>query len=322
MEYAASLGLTQIHDMCSWDDLETYLRNKEKLTLRIYALPWFTHYKELIEYKNQYGNGDDRLRWHGIKAMLDGSLGSRTAWMHETYKDDPNTSGLVVSDDTLALRQILRSADEAGLQLAVHAIGTRANEWILDEFNAIKKENGKRDRRSRIEHSQHLLPKDINRFSMNGITASMQPAHLYDDGAWAHKRVRDNVLKGTYVFKTLLESGANVTFGSDWPVASLDPLMGIYTAVTRHTRDGENSKGWYPDEKITVEEAIRCYTINSAYAGFQEEKLGTLEAGKLADFVVLSKNILAIAPEEILKTNVVRTVVGGKDVYVSKYSSF
>jgi len=144
----------------------------------------------------------------------------------------------------------------------------------------------------------------------------MQPAHLYDDGAWAHKRVRNNVLEGTYVFKTLLESGANVTFGSDWPVASLDPLMGIYTAVTRHTRDGKNPNGWYSQEKISVEDAIRCYTINSAYAGFQKEKLGTLESGKLADFVVLSKDITTIEPEEILNTTVVRTVVGGKDVYV------
>ncbi len=316
MEYAASLGLTQIHDMCSWDDLETYIRNKEKLTLRIYALPWYTHLNELVDYKKQHGSGDDRLRWHGMKAMLDGSLGSRTAWMHEPYKDDPNTSGLVVSDDTLKLRQILRSADEAGLQLAIHAIGTRANEWVLDEYQQIVMDNGKRDRRPRIEHSQHLLPKDIKRFSMNGITASMQPAHLYDDGAWAHKRVRNNVLEGTYVFKTLLESGANVTFGSDWPVASLDPLMGIYTAVTRHTRDGKNPNGWYSQEKISVEDAIRCYTINSAYAGFQKEKLGTLESGKLADFVVLSKDITTIEPEEILNTTVVRTVVGGKDVYV------
>ncbi|MCH7763774.1 MAG: amidohydrolase [Candidatus Marinimicrobia bacterium] len=318
MGYAASLGLTQIHDMCSWDDFEVYVRNKDQLSLRIYAIPWYTHYKELIDYKNQHGIGDDWLRWHGIKAMLDGSLGSRTAWMHESYKDDPNTTGLVVSEDTLTLRHILRKADEAGLQMAVHAIGTRANEWVLDEFEAIEKEHGKRDRRSRIEHSQHLMPKDINRFSKNGITASMQPPHLYDDGSWAHKRVRDNVLKGTYVFRTLLESGANVTFGSDWPVASLDPLMGIYTAVTRHTRDGKNPDGWYPDEKISVEDAIRCYTINSAYAGFQEEKLGTIEAGKLADFVVLSKNITAIEPEEILNTKVVRTVVGGKDVFVKK----
>lgn len=316
MDYAASIGITQVHDMCSWDDFEMYVRNKNQLSLRIYALPWFTHYEKLIEYKMQHGPGDDWLRWHGIKAMLDGSLGSRTAWMHNVYKDDPNTQGLVVSEDTLSLRNILRKADEAGLQMAVHAIGTRANEWVLDEFKAIEKEHGKRDRRSRIEHSQHLLPKDIIRFSKSGITASMQPPHLYDDGAWAHKRVGDNVLEGTYVFKTLLESGANVTFGSDWPVASLDPLMGIYTAVTRHTRDGKNPDGWYPDEKISVEEAIRCYTINSAYAGFQENKLGTIETGKLADFVVLSKDITAVEPEDILNTNVVRTVVGGKDVYI------
>jgi len=321
MDYAASIGLTQVHDMGDWDDFETYIRNKDQLSIRIYTLPWFTHHKELIEYKKQHGSGDDWLRWHGLKAMVDGSLGSRTAWMHDTYKDDPNTTGLVVSEDTLKLKNILREVDDAGLQLAVHAIGTRANEWILDEFKAIEEEHGKRDRRSRVEHSQHLSPKDINRFSKDGISASMQPVHLYDDGAWAHKRVGNNVLEGTYVIKTLLESGANVTFGTDWPVASLEPLMGIYTAVTRHTRDGKNPGGWYPGEKISVEDAIRCYTINSAYAGFQEDKLGTIETGKLADFTVLSQDITAIAPEEILNTNVVRTVVGGKDVFINKDSS-
>lgn len=317
MDYAASIGVTQVHDMCKWNGFETYVRNKEKLSLRIYALPRFTHFNTLLDYKRQHGTGDGWLRWYGVKVILDGSLGSRTAWMHKPYKDDPNTTGLIVSSDTLELKKIIRTADEEGFQIAIHAIGTKANEWVLDEFNAIEKEHGKRDRRSRIEHSQHLLPKDMTRFSKNGITASMQPIHLFDDGAWAHKRVDDDVLQGAYVYKSLLESGANVTFGSDWPVASLDPLMGIYTAVTRHTRDGKNPNGWYPDEKITVEEAIRSYTINSAYAGFQEDKLGTIEAGKLADFVVLSKNITAIAPKEILTTKVIRTVVGGKDVFVS-----
>ena len=317
MEYAASIGVTQVHDMCSWKGFETYVRNKDQLSLRIYALPHFSSWNKIFNYNKQHGSGDDWLRWHGIKVLLDGSLGSRTAWMHKPYKDNPNTTGLVVAADTLELRKILRAADKEGFQMAVHAIGTRANEWILDEFKVIENEHGKRDRRSRIEHAQHLLHRDIDRFNKNGITASMQPAHLYDDGSWAHKRVDDSVLKGTYVFKSLLESGANVTFGSDWPVASLDPLMGIYTAVTRHTRDGKNPNGWFPKEKISVEEALRCYTHNSAFAGFQEDKLGTIEAGKLADFIALSKDITIINPEEILETEVMRTVVGGKDVYVN-----
>jgi len=316
MAYAASIGLTQIHDMCSWDDLQTFVRNKDKLSLRIYALPWVTNWKKIIDYNKDHGPGDDMLRWHGMKAMMDGSLGSRTAWMHKPYKDDPSTKGLLVAADTVEFRKILREVDKAEIQFAVHAIGTQANEWILDEFYAIEIEHGKRDRRPRVEHAQHLTPQDMKRFSSGGVIASMQPTSIYDDAAWAYKRVNDNVLEGTYIFRSLLDDGATLTFGSDWTVTSLDPLMGIYTAVTRRSRDGKNPDGWYPDEKITVEEALRCYTYNSAYAGFQEDKLGTLETGKLADFVVLSKDLLVINPDDILETKVVRTVVGGKDVYV------
>ena len=156
----------------------------------------------------------------------------------------------------------------------------------------------------------------MKRFNADGVIASMQPTSIYDDATWAFKRVNDSVLEGTYIFRSLLDDGTTLTFGSDWTVTSLDPLMGIYTAVTRRSRDGKNPDGWYPDEKITVEEALRCYTINNAYAGFQEDKLGTLETGKLADFVVLSKDLRVINPDDILKTKVVRTVVGGKDVYV------
>ena len=316
MSYAASIGVTQIHDMCSWEDLQTYARNKEKLTLRIYALPWYTNWKKIIKYNDDNGFGDDKLRWNGMKAMMDGSLGSRTAWMHDPYKDDPKTKGLVVATDTVEFRKILREVDKANIQIAVHAIGTRANEWILDEFDAIKKEHGERDRRPRVEHAQHLTPQDMKRFSANGVIASMQPTSIYDDAAWAYKRVDDSILEGTYIFKSLLDDGATLTFGSDWTVTTLDPLMGIFIAVTRKTRDGKNPDGWYPKEKISVEDALRCYTINSAYAGFQEDKLGTLETGKLADFVVLSKDLRVINPDDILNTHVIRTVVDGKDVYV------
>jgi predicted amidohydrolase YtcJ len=292
------------------------MRNKNKLSLRIYAIPWYTNWKKLIGHNAQNGPGDDMLRWHGMKAMMDGSLGSRTAWMHKPYKDDPSTRGLLVAADTVEFRKILREVDKAGIQFAVHAIGTRANEWILDEFAAIEDAHGRRDRRPRVEHAQHLTPQNMKRFNADGVIASMQPTSIYDDATWAYKRVNDSVLEGTYIFRSLLDDGTTLTFGSDWTVTSLDPLMGIYTAVTRRSRDGKNPDGWYPDEKITVEEALRCYTINNAYAGFQEDKLGTLETGKLADFVVLSKDLRVINPDDILKTKVVRTVVGGKDVYV------
>ena len=316
MEHAASLGVTQVHDMCSWEDLKTFERNKLNLTLRIYALPWYTNWRQLIDLNKEKGPGNDWLRWSGMKAMMDGSLGSRTAWMHEPYLDDPSTTGLLVMADTVEFRKIMREVDRAGIQLAVHAIGTRANEWILDAFLDMEKENGQRDRRSRIEHSQHLTPTVMDRFKTENVIPSMQPYHCIDDTRWMHKRIGPKIMAGTYVFRTFLDRNVNLTFGSDWTVAPLDPMTGIYAAVTRKTIDGSYPDGWYPEQRITVEEALHCYTSHSAYAGFQEDKLGSLENGKLADFVVLSNDLTGIQPDEILETLVLRTVVGGRDVYI------
>ena len=323
MDYALSLGVTQIHDMGSWKDLETYKRNhdKDKLKIRIKIYPWYTNWKKIIKYVNKNGPGDDWLRWDGIKGMMDGSLGSRTAWMSKPYLSDPlskeketvSTLGIITLEDTLDFKQILREKDKADIQHAVHAIGDRANDWILDEYAKIKKELGIKDRRPRIEHSQHLSVSALNRFASENVIPSMQPYHLYDDGCWAHKRIGHDILSRTYVFKTLIESGANLTFGSDWTVASLNPMTGIYASITRRTRDGKNPKGWFPEEKIDVQDALKSYTINNSYAAFWDEKTGSIVAGKYADFVVHSENLLEAEPEKILYSKVLRTVVGGRD---------
>ena len=323
MDYALSLGVTQIHDMGSWKDLETYKRNhdQDKLKIRIKIYPWYTNWKKIIKYVNKNGPGDDWLRWDGIKGMMDGSLGSRTAWMSKPYLSDPlskeketvSTLGIITLEDTLDFKQILREKDKADIQHAVHAIGDRANDWILDEYAKIKKELGIKDRRPRIEHSQHLSVSALNRFASENVIPSMQPYHLYDDGCWAHKRIGHDILSRTYVFKTLIESGANLTFGSDWTVASLNPMTGIYASITRRTRDGKNPKGWFPEEKIVVQDALKSYTINNSYAAFWDEKTGSIVAGKYADFVVHSENLLEAEPEKILYSKVLRTVVGGRD---------
>ena len=328
MDYALSLGITQVHDMGSWQSLETYKRNHKngRLKLRIKIFPWYTNWKNIIANVRNNGPGDEWLRWDGIKGMMDGSLGSRTAWMHEPYlvdllspeKEDLPTVGIITLHDTTEFKHILRETDKANIQHAVHAIGDQANDWILDEFALIREEHGQKDRRCRIEHSQHLSKSAVPRFGAENIIPSMQPYHIYDDGSWAHKRIDHDRLTRTYVFKTLIESGANLTFGSDWTVAPLNPVTGIYAAVTRRTRDGKNPNGWYPIEKISVEDALRSYTINNAYAAFWENKTGSITVGKYADFTVHSVNFLTAAPEELLNSKVLRTVVAGKDYIFEK----
>ncbi|MCB0549274.1 MAG: amidohydrolase [Phaeodactylibacter sp.] len=320
VQHALSLGLTQVHDVGSfggWTDLATYQRayEKGKLPLRIYSFVPISSWARLAEYVAENGKGDDLLRWGALKGFVDGSLGSTTAWFYDPYNDEPETSGLLVND-TIQLRNWILSADSAGLHIGVHAIGDRANDWLLRVYAEAAARNGQRDRRFRIEHAQHLTRGAIGRFAELGVIPSMQPYHAIDDGRWAEKRIGPERIKTTYPFRSLLDAGAPLTFGSDWTVAPLDPLEGIYAAVTRRTLDGANPGGWVPQEKIGVEEALRCYTSANAYAGFQEDKLGILKAGYLADFVILSENIFEIAPEKIKEVEVVRTVVNGAAVFV------
>ncbi len=319
MDYALMCGITQVHDMCSWEDLLTYrkVETAGEFRMRIYAAPWWTNWKKQIDYITEYGTGNRWLQWPALKGMMDGSLGSRTAWMHDPYKDDPSTRGVIVASDTVLFKTMMQEADAAGIRFAIHAIGTRANEWILDQFRAVAKMNGKRERRFKVEHAQHLRNSEIVRFGREGVIPSVQPFHAIDDSRWAYKRVEEDVLGGTYAFKSLLNSDAKVVFGSDWTVAPMSPILGIYAAVTRETIDGSQPGGWHPNEKMTVDEALLAYTASVAYAGFQEDVLGTIEVGKLADFVVLSRDLFEIEPEEIKNTGVLRTVVGGKTRFLS-----
>ena len=320
VQHAFENGVTQVHDVSSYGgrlELATYRRaySNNKLPLRLYAFVPVADWRYLDSFCKVNGKGDDMLRWGAVKGFVDGSLGSTTAWFYQPYLDAPNSTGLQVTDTTLLRRWVL-SADSAGLQVATHAIGDHAIDFILNVYQQAEKNNPVRDHRFRIEHTQHVSAQAIPRFAQMQVIPSMQPYHAIDDGRWAYKRLEDARLRRTYAFNTLLKAGAIVTFGSDWTVAPLKPLLGIYAAVTRRTLDGKNPNGWYPEEKISVEQALRCYTAYNAYAGFQENKLGTLKAGMLADFVVLSDNLLTIAPEKILDTKVLRTVVDGRDVFV------
>ena len=320
--HALAHGLTQVHDMGSyggWIDLATYRRAEAsgQLPIRIYSFVAVSTWQRLDSFVKKNGRGNDRLRWGGLKGFVDGSLGSTTAWFYKPYLDAPNSTGLQVTD-TILLRKWILSADSAGLHVATHAIGDHANDWILDVYEEAEQLHPSLDHRFRIEHAQHLTPGAINRFAKLQVVPSMQPFHAIDDGKWAAKRLDSARLRGTYVFKSLLEAKANLTFGSDWTVAPLDPIAGIYAAVTRRTLDDKNPGGWFPEEKISVEQAMRCYTVNNAWAGFQENKTGRLKAGMLADFTVLSQNLFTIRPENIRDTKILLTVVNGKEAYKSR----
>jgi predicted amidohydrolase YtcJ len=220
---------------------------------------------------------------------------------------------MVTPEDSL--RKWIGAADSAGLQVAVHAIGERANGIILDIYDSLAKAHGPKDRRFRIEHAQHLRRSDIGRIARSGVIASMQPYHAIDDGRWAEKRIGPERIKTTYAFRSLLDAGAHLSFGSDWTVAPMDPLLGIYAAVTRRTLDGKHPEGWIPEQKITVEEALRAYTVGNAYAVFAEKSRGKLAPGYKADLVVLDRDLTAIPPAELEKARVRNTIMNGKVVF-------
>jgi predicted amidohydrolase YtcJ len=255
-----------------------------------------------------------------LKGFADGSLGSTTALFFEPYLDAPDTAGLP-GDEMFpegAMLGRVEGADAAGLQVMVHAIGDKANDSVLSIFEQVARKNGARDRRFRVEHAQHLRAQDVPRFARSGVVASMQPYHCIDDGRWAEKRIGAARAKGTYAFRSLLDAGAVLAFGSDWSVAPLDPLMGIYAAATRRTLDGKNPGGWVPEQKITVEEAVRAYTVGSAYAEFADGVKGAITPGKLADLVILTEDIFKIEPAAVERVRVRMTVVDGRVVYEKK----
>ncbi len=318
-DHAASLGVTSVQDMSAGADVGVYqeLMRQGKLKTRVYGCSPLSDFKRWQNAGVRYAFGDAMLRVGCLKGYADGSLGSTTAWFFDPYLDAPGSTGLA-SDEIPKMAEMIAAADKAGLQVNIHAIGDRANATILDTFAKAEQANGARDRRFRIEHAQHLRQEDIKRFGSLKVVASMQPFHIIDDGRWAWKRLDEKRLKGTYAFRTLLDSGAVLAFGSDSPVAPLDPLFGIYAAVTRRTLDDKNPNGWIPEQKISVEETVRAFTWGSAYAEFQENVKGTLEVGKLADFVIISDDIFTIDPVKIKDAKVLVTVVDGRVVYESK----
>lgn len=317
--YATTLGVTSVQDMSAGTDVGVYqeLQRQGKLKTRVYGCSPLADYKRWERTGLHYAFGNAMVRVGCLKGYADGSLGSTTAWLFEPYDDAPNSKGLEGEEIPKMLEEAT-GADKVGLQINVHAIGDKANATVLDIFEKVIQANGARDRRFRIEHSQHLRQQDIPRFGKLKVVASMQPVHLSDDGRWAGKRLGADRLKGTYAFRSLLDSGAVLAFGSDSPVASLNPLYSIYAAVTRQTTDGKNAGGWIPEQKITVDEAVRAFTWGSAYAEFQDGIKGTLEIGKVADIVILSMDIFMIDPTKIKDVSVVTTVVDGKVVFESK----
>lgn len=315
-DYAASLGVTSVQEMSTGDNVGVYqeLLRQGKLKTRIYGCSPLPIWQRIGNTGIHYAFGSAMLRVGCLKGFADGSLGSTTAWLFEPYLDAPNSTGLMGAEIP-KMYENAKNADKAGLQVNIHAIGDRANAEILDIYEKIEKENGMRDRRFRIEHAQHLRQQDIPRFGKLNVIASMQPYHAIDDGRWAWKRLDEKRLKGTYAFRSLLDSGAHLAFGTDWNVAPLNPLYGIYAAVTRRTLDDKNPNGWIPEQKISVEEAVRAYTMGSAYAEFQENVKGSISVGKLADFIVLSDDVFKMNPIEIGKAKVLMTVMDGKVVY-------
>jgi predicted amidohydrolase YtcJ len=323
LRHAREVGVTSLNDMADGSSFAASLKVYQKLLkegtltarINLYVPIDQRDIVERLGLETPFGN--DWLAIAGLKGFADGGLGASTAYFFEPYTDNPGNFGLLAPQmfpEGIMEKRVLE-ADGAGLQVAIHAIGDRANFIMLGIFEKTAAQNGKRDRRWRIEHAQHLRPEDIKRFAELGVIASVQPFHAIDDGRWAEVKIGKERCRTTYAFKSLLDTGATLALGSDWPVAPLDPLMGIYAAVTRQTTDGKNPDGWFPEQKIALEEAVKGFTRNGAYAQFTDKHKGSLEAGKLADLVVLDQNLFNIAPAKIKDAKITLTIVGGEVVY-------
>ena len=316
LAYLAANGVTTVHDMSNFDSLAVFRRAhaRDELTVRIYAAVPLSEWQDLVHDIAENGRGDEMLTTGALKGFMDGSLGSHTAAMLEPFTDAPDDLGMLINpvDD---MRGWVTAADAAGLHVAVHAIGDSAIRDLLDIYLDAAEKNGRRDRRFRMEHAQHIHPDDLHRFAAQDVVASMQPYHAIDDGRWAERVIGPERSATTYAFRSLIDSGAHVSFGSDWFVAPASVIEGIYAAVTRRTLDGTHPDGWVPEQKVTVEEALRAYTVAGAYASFDEDNRGSLKAGMLADFVVLDRDLTTIDVDDIRGTKVLRTVVGGRSVY-------
>jgi len=323
LEHAASVGVTSVQHMNpDYADIAIYseLLEEGKLTTRIYAAPLISQVDDQVKIGIRHAFGGPFLRIGALKSYADGSLGSATAYFFEPFNDQPNNRGLLsdAMHPVSLMRDRMMKADAASLQLCTHAIGDAGISAILDIYAEIEKTQGPGDRRWRIEHAQHMAAKDFDRFAQLHVIASVQPYHAIDDGRWAEGRIGHDRASRTYAFRTFLNHGVRLALGTDWNVAPLNPMLTLYAATTRATLDGKNPNGWFPEEKLTVKEAIEAYTMGSAYAEFQENVKGSIAPGKLADMVLLSDDVLSIDPVKIRDVKVVKTWVGGKLVYDSR----
>jgi len=320
LAHAASLGVTSVQHMNpEYADIAVYseLLERGEVTARIYAAPLITGVDDQVRIGVRHAFGGPYLRIGALKAYADGSLGSSTAYFFEPFSNQPDNRGLL-SDEmhpVSLMQDRMLKADAAGLQICTHAIGDQGISTILDLYGEVVKAHGESDRRFRIEHAQHMAAKDFDRFAQLHVIASVQPYHAIDDGRWAEERIGRDRASRTYAFRTFLNHGVRLAFGTDWNVAPLNPMLGLYAAVTRATLDGKTPNGWFPEQKLTVAEAVEAYTMGSAYAEFQENDKGSITPGKLADMVLLSDDVFSIDPAKIRDVKVTTTFVGGKIVW-------
>ncbi|MFY9573707.1 MAG: amidohydrolase [Blastocatellia bacterium] len=323
-------GVTNVSDMSDDEQLEIYreLLNGGELTVRVHFRPGLDRWREMADRGFRIGSGDDWIRLGALKGHIDGIMGTSTARFLQPYSNDPANRGkwrpLMVDEkgafvEGKFLRYML-DADSAGLQMTVHAIGDEANNVLLNYLEELNRQNGVRDRRFRLVHAQVIAPDDFKRLGKLGVVAEVQPFHLSDDMRWMEERIGRERCKGAYAFKSIKDNGAVLCFGTDWPGTSaseypINPMLGLYAAVTRQTLSGEPAGGWFPEQRISMQDAIRAYTYNTAYANFEEKTKGSIEVHKVADLVVLTRNLLQATPREILDTKVLYTIVGGKIVY-------
>jgi len=332
LEEARRWGVTSIHDnVADFETLDLYkeLLKDNELTVRVWARMWLSEWERVRDYIRLYripassgGWGDQYIRLGGLKAWVDGIMGNSTALFFEPYNHEPDNRGRLrdVMFPEGNLLQLIQGADLAGFTVTVHAIGDQANRILLDTYAKVFGENPPRDRRFRVVHAQVIHPDDFARFGQLGLIAEVQPYHCIDDMRWMEERIGRERARGAYAFRSLLDGGATMSFGSDWPGTNasyypINPLLGIYAAVTRQTLTGQPPGGWFPEQRVTLEEAIRFFTLNNAYASFEENIKGSIKEGKLADLVVLDRDILSRPPKELLETQVLYTIFDGRIVY-------
>jgi predicted amidohydrolase YtcJ len=317
------VGLTTVHDAgVGADVIELYkeLIDKDRFNFRVYAMLSAGRFaasrdaSDFLKEKPLIGYGQDQLTVRSVKVVSDGALGSRGAALSKPYSDDPENAGLQITD-LATMTMIANRALEQGYQVSTHAIGDLANNIVLIAYSSAFERSRNRDPRFRIEHAQVMRQSDIEWMGKLNVIASIQATHATSDMYWAEDRLGEDRLKGAYAWRTMIEEKVRIANGSDFPVENANPLWGFYAAITRQDHKGWPDGGWYKDQKLTREEALKSFTLDGAYAGFEEDIKGSIEVGKWADLVILSKDIMTVPAKEILNTKVLMTFVGGTLVY-------